>query len=71
MATPLKGKDIYSCYFATSAENPAIHKRKECLKEIKQITHKRYTNLVNHVIGSHKDDYFEKTRAFVAENVPP
>ena len=30
---------------------------------------KGYSNLVNHVTGSHKDDYFEKVRTFVAGNI--
>ena len=54
MATP-KGKDVYQCYFATSADNPNLHKCRKCLRKIKQIIPKGYANLVSHVDHCMKD----------------
>ena len=69
MAATLKNRDYYICYFITSTVDPNLHKCKECLKMISQNLKKGYANLVSHVSNVHKDDYIEKLRVFVAENV--
>jgi hypothetical protein len=69
METSLKGRDIYGCYFTSSADDPKHHKCNECLKVIQQDIKKGYANLVAHVSGVHKDDYKEKVRTFVAGSI--
>ena len=66
MATP-NGKDVYHCYFATSADNPNLHKCRESLREIKQNIRKGYVNLLFRVTSQHKEDYMERLRTFARD----